>query len=83
MKKKERNKRKMKEGKLEAAGDQMSPHMGKGNRGIAILDLILRLAAIAGTIGSAVGMGTADQTLPFITQIVRFEAQYDDFTTFT
>lgn len=73
----------MKGGKLEAAGESEKPHIGKGSRGIAILDFILRIAAIGGTIGSAVGMGTADQTLPFITQIVRFEAQYDDFTTFT
>lgn len=52
------------------------------NRGIAIFDLILRIAAIAGTLGAAAAMGTTDQTLPFVTQFIRFEAQYDDIDTF-
>lgn len=78
----------MKEGKVEIGGGHEEAHMGKGKgklasiRGIAIMDLILRIAALVGTLGSAAAMATTDQTLPFFTQIVRFEAQYDDFTTF-
>ncbi|KAL7132817.1 hypothetical protein ABFS83_12G100100 [Erythranthe nasuta] len=52
------------------------------SRGISILDLILRILAIFGTLGSAVAMGTTDETLPFSTQSVIFQAQYDDIPTF-
>ncbi|KAL3511107.1 hypothetical protein ACH5RR_030508 [Cinchona calisaya] len=55
----------------------------KGSRGISIFDLILRIVAIVGTFGSAVAMGTTNQTLPFFNQFIEFQAQYDDFTTFT
>ncbi|KAG8366367.1 hypothetical protein BUALT_Bualt17G0072400 [Buddleja alternifolia] len=50
--------------------------------GISILELILRIIAIIGTLGSAVAMGTTDQTLPFSTQALIFQAQYDDIPTF-
>lgn len=53
-----------------------------GNWVIAIIDLILRIMAIFGTLASAVAMGTTDETLPFITQFIRFKAQYDDIPTF-
>lgn len=69
----------MKEVKFEEAGE---PYVVKSNRGISILDLILRVIAIAGTLGSAIAMGTTDETLPVFTQLVRFQAQYDDFTSF-
>ncbi|KAK6139337.1 hypothetical protein DH2020_026918 [Rehmannia glutinosa] len=52
------------------------------SRGISILDLILRIIAIVGTLGSAVAMGTTDETLPFSTQAMIFQAQYDDIPTF-
>lgn len=53
------------------------------NRGISILDFILRLVALIGTLGSAIAMGTTDETLPFFTQFIRFKAQYDDLPSFT
>ncbi|XP_022877780.1 casparian strip membrane protein 1-like isoform X2 [Olea europaea var. sylvestris] len=53
-----------------------------GNRAIAIIDLILRIMAIFGTLASAVAMATTDETLPFITQFIQFKAQYDDIPTF-
>ncbi|GER43765.1 casparian strip membrane protein 1 [Striga asiatica] len=51
-------------------------------RGISILDLVLRIFAIFGTLGSTIAMGTTDQTLPFSTQTVIFQAQYNDIPTF-
>lgn len=53
------------------------------NRGVAILDFILRLVAIVATLASAIAMGTTNETLPFFTQFIRFSAQYEDFPTFT
>ncbi|XP_059307026.1 casparian strip membrane protein 1-like [Lycium ferocissimum] len=55
---------------------------GNYKRGIAIFDLILRIAAVATAIGAAAGMGTAGETLPFFTQFFQFEAGYDDLPTF-
>ncbi|KZV56957.1 hypothetical protein F511_14965 [Dorcoceras hygrometricum] len=51
-------------------------------RGISILDLVLRMVAIVGTLGSAVAMGTTAETLPFSTQTVLFQAQYNDISAF-
>lgn len=56
---------------------------GKGSRGVSIFDLILRIVALVGTLGSAVAMGTTNETLPFFSQFIQFQVQYDDFTTFT
>jgi Domain of unknown function (DUF588) len=56
---------------------------GAINRGLSIMDLIFRLVAIIGTLGSAISMGTTNETLPFFTQFIRFKAQYDDLPTFT
>lgn len=53
------------------------------NRGLSIFDFILRLAAIVGTIGSAITMGTTNETLPFATQFVQFRAEYNDLPMFT
>ncbi|PON96365.1 Casparian strip membrane protein [Trema orientale] len=53
------------------------------NRGLAILDFVLRLIGIVGTLASAIAMGTTNETLPFFTRFVRFRAQYDDLPTFT
>ncbi|CAL4885335.1 unnamed protein product [Urochloa decumbens] len=53
------------------------------SRGLAVLDLILRIVAVIGTVGSAIAMGTTNQTLPFFTQFLRFKAQYDDLPTLT
>ncbi|XP_051122183.1 casparian strip membrane protein 1-like [Andrographis paniculata] len=56
--------------------------VGTGIRGASILDLIFRVLAVFGTLGSALAMATTDQTLPFSTQAVLFQAQYDDIPTF-
>ncbi|RCV08336.1 hypothetical protein SETIT_1G317700v2 [Setaria italica] len=53
------------------------------SRGLAVLDLILRFVAVIATVGSAIAMGTTNQTLPFFTQFLRFKAQYDDLPTLT
>ncbi|XP_016507428.1 casparian strip membrane protein 1-like [Nicotiana tabacum] len=53
------------------------------NRGMSILDLFLRIIAIIATLGSAIAMGTTNETLPFFTQFVRFRAKYSDLPTFT
>ena len=52
-------------------------------RGLSIVDLILRIIAAIGTLGSAVAMGTTNETLPLFTQFVQFSAQYNDRPTFT
>ncbi|KAI3452284.1 hypothetical protein Pfo_008949 [Paulownia fortunei] len=53
------------------------------NRGVAVLDFILRLVAIIATLASAIAMGTTDESLPFFTQFIRFRAKYDDLPMFT
>ncbi|XP_054790427.1 casparian strip membrane protein 1-like [Prosopis cineraria] len=69
-------------GKAKAAMS-VAPREGAGwKKGIAIMDFILRLGAIASALGAAAAMATADQTLPFFTQFFQFEAGYDDFPTF-
>ncbi|XP_027366973.1 casparian strip membrane protein 1 [Abrus precatorius] len=55
---------------------------GGWKKGVAIMDFILRLGAIAASLGAAATMGTSDQTLPFFTQFFQFEASYDSFSTF-
>jgi hypothetical protein len=55
---------------------------GGWKKGIAIMDFILRLGAVAAALGAAATMGMSDQTLPFFTQFFQFEASYDSFTTF-
>ncbi|XP_068658113.1 casparian strip membrane protein 3-like [Aristolochia californica] len=56
---------------------------GGWKRGLAIFDFILRLAAIAATLAAATAMGTSDETLPFFTQFLQFQASYDDLPAFT
>ncbi|WJX11470.1 hypothetical protein P8452_02083 [Trifolium repens] len=55
---------------------------GGWKKGIAIMDFILRLGAIAASFGAAITMATSDQILPFFTQFFQFEASYDSFSTF-
>ncbi|XP_058747964.1 casparian strip membrane protein 2-like [Vicia villosa] len=55
---------------------------GGWKKGIAIMDFILRLGAIASSLGASITMATSDQILPFFTQFFQFEASYDSFTTF-
>ncbi|KAJ6914605.1 hypothetical protein NC651_016782 [Populus alba x Populus x berolinensis] len=45
---------------------------GGYRKGIAIFDLILRLAAIATALAAAAAMGTSGETLPFFTQFFQF-----------
>lgn len=53
------------------------------NRGVSVLDFILRIVAGFGTLGSAIAMGTTRQTLPFFTRFIRFKAVYSDLPTFS
>ncbi|CAK9186070.1 unnamed protein product [Ilex paraguariensis] len=53
------------------------------NKGIAKIDLILRLVAIVGTLGGAVAMGTTNATLPFFARFIPFKAGHNDLPTFT
>lgn len=53
------------------------------SRGVSILDFILRIAAVIATLGSAIAMGTTNESLPFFTQFIRFRAKYDDLPMFT
>ena len=74
----------MKAGPLELGDAPKSSTPKSGvNRGVSILDFILRLIAIMATLGSAIAMGTTNETLPFFTQFIRFSARYNDFPTFT
>ncbi|KAI3733656.1 hypothetical protein L6452_13105 [Arctium lappa] len=52
------------------------------NKAVSVMDLVSRLVGITGTLGAAIAMGTNEQTLPFFTRFVRFDAQYDDFRSF-
>ncbi|TMX00929.1 hypothetical protein EJD97_025623 [Solanum chilense] len=56
---------------------------GGAKRGIAIFDLILRIAAFASALGATVAMATTEETLPFFTQFFQFEASYDDLPAFS
>ncbi|KAF0935224.1 hypothetical protein E2562_031261 [Oryza meyeriana var. granulata] len=56
---------------------------GAASRALSVVDLILRVVAVVATVGSAIAMGTTNQTLPFFTQFLRFKAQYSDLPTLT
>ena len=51
-------------------------------RGLSILDFVLRIVAAIATIAGALAMGTAKETLPFVTQFVRFRARFNDLPSF-
>ncbi|KAL0719694.1 hypothetical protein Bca4012_069018 [Brassica carinata] len=59
-----------------------SDHSGGYKRGLSIFDFLLRLAAIIAASVAAGTMFTSDETLPFFTQFLQFEAGYDDLPTF-
>jgi hypothetical protein len=74
--------------KSKAAAIELATSVGgrstaAASRGLAVLDLVLRFVAVIATVGSAIAMGTTNQTLPFFTQFLRFKAQYDDLPTLT
>ncbi|KAL3378715.1 hypothetical protein AABB24_004571 [Solanum stoloniferum] len=65
------------------AGDDSKDSKPKGNRGISFLDFIMRIVAILGTLGSAIAMGTTNESLPSFEQFIRFKAEYKNLPTFT
>ncbi|XP_047065551.1 casparian strip membrane protein 3 [Lolium rigidum] len=65
-------------------GETSKAPLSRGfSRGVSILDLVLRVIAVVGTLASAIAMGTTNQTLPFFTQFILFKARYSDFPAFT
>lgn len=53
-------------------------------RSLAIVDLVLRLVAFVGALGSAIAMGTTNETYLVVSQYyVRFRAEFDDLPSFT
>ncbi|KAK1411892.1 hypothetical protein QVD17_32735 [Tagetes erecta] len=62
---------------------QKAPAKGGYKRGLAIFDVILRIAGIATALGAAIAMASTEQTLPFFTQFFQFKAQFDDIPSFT
>ncbi|KAK7317973.1 hypothetical protein RJT34_02645 [Clitoria ternatea] len=75
---------KMKGSAIDEAGEiSKGPAPRKGlKRGLSIMDFILRIFAAICTLGSALGMVTTRETLPFATQFVKFRAVFDDLPTF-
>ncbi|KAI3696869.1 hypothetical protein L6452_29460 [Arctium lappa] len=61
---------------------QKGPKTGY-KRGLAVFDVVLRLAGIATALGATIAMGSTDQTLPFFTQFFQFKAEFDDLPAFT
>ena len=51
--------------------------------GVAILEFILRILAAAGRLGSAMTMGTTEETVPLFPQFVLLNAEYSDLPMFT
>ncbi|KAI7745511.1 hypothetical protein M8C21_019938, partial [Ambrosia artemisiifolia] len=72
----------MKAVRLEEGNASKAPVPAGSNKGISVIDLVLRLVGITGTMGAAIAMGTNEQTLPFFTRFVQFSAEYDDFRSF-
>ncbi|CAH2054035.1 unnamed protein product [Thlaspi arvense] len=64
------------------ARDHTTSGSGGYKRGLSIFDFLLRLAAIVAASVAAATMFTSDETLPFFTQFLQFQAGYDDLPTF-
>ncbi|CAA7060842.1 unnamed protein product [Microthlaspi erraticum] len=69
-------------GKIKKKSFVAAATTGGSKRGLAIFDFLLRLAAIAATLAASIVMFTAEETLPFFTQFLQFQAGYDDLPTF-
>ncbi|KAJ1423667.1 Casparian strip membrane protein domain [Sesbania bispinosa] len=69
----------MKGGSIEIG--EVSPRKGM-ERGLSIMDFILRIIAAVATLASALAMGTTDERLPFATAFIQFRAEYDDLPSF-
>ncbi|KAK4781466.1 hypothetical protein SAY86_015568 [Trapa natans] len=67
---------------LRVEGSSRMPSTGI-SRGVSVLDFVLRVMAFICTLGSAIAMGTANETLPFFTRFFRFRARFDDLPTLT
>ncbi|KVH90601.1 Uncharacterized protein family UPF0497, trans-membrane plant [Cynara cardunculus var. scolymus] len=52
-------------------------------RGLAVFDVVVRLAGVATALAAAIAMASTEQTLPFFTQFFQFQAGYDDLPAFT
>ncbi|KAL6857068.1 hypothetical protein ACP4OV_018450 [Aristida adscensionis] len=52
-------------------------------RCLAVVDLLLRVAAVGPTLAAAVATGTADERLSVFTEFFQFHARFDDFRAFT
>ncbi|KFK28903.1 hypothetical protein AALP_AA7G063100 [Arabis alpina] len=57
--------------------------MASWKRGVAIFDFILRLIAAITAMSAAAKMATTEETLPFFTQFLQFQADYTDLPTFS
>ncbi|CAA7031185.1 unnamed protein product [Microthlaspi erraticum] len=51
------------------------------NKGILITGFVLRLFAVFGTIGSALAMGTTEESVVSLTQLILLKAKYSDLPT--
>lgn len=71
------------EGEIDPLASKIRNPIGEGaQRGLFIVDLVLRIVAAMATLISAIVMGTANQTLPFSTQSSQFKAKYNDLPMF-
>lgn len=75
----------MKTGPLEAgeSSNEATPEKFMFS-GVGILEFTLRIFAAAGTLGSAMAMGTTEETVPVLfPQSILLNAQYSDLPMFT
>lgn len=56
---------------------------GGWKKGLAIIDIVLRLGAGSAAVAAAYTAGNTEQILPFFTQFFQFHAEYNDLPTFT
>ncbi|KAL6629997.1 hypothetical protein ACP70R_029762 [Stipagrostis hirtigluma subsp. patula] len=56
---------------------------GGFRRCLAVVDFLLRVAALGPTLAAAISTGTADERLSVFTQFLQFHARFDDFPALT